>query len=342
VDNRDVYPVSSADKRDDFPGYFTGGEDQLSDIATRRWTAADVPDQSGRTAIVTGANTGIGFETARVLADRGATVVLACRDQTKTVAAAARIRAAAPRAAVDTVRLDLASLSSVRQAAERIRSRHPRIDLLINNAGGIRPRYQRTEDGFESTIATNHLGPFALTGLLLEALLPVPGSRVMTVSSIGHRRGRIDLDDLHFERGYQFQDAYFQSKLANLMFTYELQRRLATAGAKTIAVAAHPGNARTEFGRDMNLFVRTAMRPGMRMFTWWLLQSPLMGALAPLRAAADPDARGSDYFGPPGRAQFTGYPTRVESSAQSYDVDMQHRLWAESERLTGVTFRGSV
>ena len=239
---------------------------------------------------------------------------------------------------MDLVRLDLASLASVREAADRIRALYPAIDLLINNAGGVNPRYQRTEDGFERTFATNHLGPFALTGLVLDRLLPVPDSRVVTVSSIGHRRGVINFDDLQADCGYRFQQAYFQSKLANLLFTYELQTRLAAAGAATIAVAAHPGNARTEFGRDMSRAVRIAMSPRLRALTWWLMQSPQVAALATVRAASDPEARGGDYYGPPGRAQYTGHPVRVESSAGSHDTAAGRRLWEESERLTGVTY----
>jgi NAD(P)-dependent dehydrogenase (short-subunit alcohol dehydrogenase family) len=312
-----------------------------------------VPSQEGRTVVITGGNTGLGFEAARVLAQAGAAVVLACRDPARAAAAAARIQVATSgitgsgttgsgtkgrQARVDLVRLDLASLASVREAADQLRASYPTIDLLINNAGGVNPRYQRTEDGFERTLATNHLGPFALTGLVLDRLLPVPGSRVVTVSSIGHRRGVINFDDLQADRGYRFQPAYFQSKLANLLFTCELQRRLAAAGAGTIAVAAHPGNARTEFGRDMSRAVRIAMSPRLRMLTWWLMQSPQVGALATVRAASDPEARGGDYFGPSGRAQFTGYPVRVESSARSHDMDVARRLWDESQRLTGVTY----
>jgi NAD(P)-dependent dehydrogenase (short-subunit alcohol dehydrogenase family) len=239
------------------------------------------------------------------------------------------------------VRLDLAAQRSVRTAAAELRDRHPRIDLLINNAGGVNPRYQRTQDGFERTFATNHLGPFAFTGLLLDRLLAAPHSRVVTVSSIGHRRGVLDVADLQGDRGYRFQAAYFQSKLANLMFSYELQRRLAAAGVATIAVAAHPGNARTEFGRDMSALVRVAMSRWLRPLTWWLMQSPGVGALATVRAATDPAARGGDYFGPPGRAQFTGYPVRVDSSPRSHDRAAQQRLWHESERLTGVSYRVS-
>jgi NAD(P)-dependent dehydrogenase (short-subunit alcohol dehydrogenase family) len=304
----------------------------------QRWTAADIPDQRGRTAVITGANTGLGFQTAKLFAEQGATVILACRNAGKAATAAARITASVPHSTVRTLQLDLASLASIRRAAEQLRADYPRLDLLINNAGGVRPRYALTEDGFESTFAANHLGPFAFTGLVLDRLLTVPGSRVVTVSSIGHRRGTVNFDDLHFARGYRYQHAYFQSKLANLMFTYELHRRLASAGVPTIAVAAHPGNARTDFGREMPLPVRVMMRPQLRTLTWWLMQSPQKGALAATRAAVDPDVRGGDYYGPPGRAQFTGYPTRVQSTVSSHDTAAQRRLWQESERLTGITY----
>jgi NAD(P)-dependent dehydrogenase (short-subunit alcohol dehydrogenase family) len=311
-----------------------------SSVDERRWTSVDIPDQRGRTALITGANTGIGFEAARMLAGHGATVVLACRNLDKAVGAAARIGASTPGARVRTLQLDLASLASVRRAAEQLREDYPRIDLLVNNAGGIRRRHVITEDGAELTFATNHLGPFAFTGLLLDRLLETPGSRVVTVSSNGHRRGRMNFDDLHFLRqGYRLNTAYFQSKLANLMFTYELKRRLAAAGASTIAVAAHPGNARSEFGRhELSTLVRLAMSPRLRMFTWWLLQSPYQGALPVVRAAVDPDARSGDYYGPSGPAGFTGYPVRVDSTACSHDAEAQRRLWLESERLTGVTY----
>src|SRR5215471_16882860 len=207
---------------------------------TATWTSEDVPGQHGRLAVITGANTGIGLETARVLAARGASVVLAVRDIDKGKAAAARIAGAAPGATVTVQPLDLASLESILAAAADLRARHPAIDLLINNAGVMFPPRQTTGDGFELQLGTNHLGPFALTGLLLPQMLPVPGSRVVTVSSLAHRlRARINFDDLQSERSYRRVAAYGQSKLANLMFTYELQRRLSGAGT-TIAVAAHP------------------------------------------------------------------------------------------------------
>jgi NAD(P)-dependent dehydrogenase (short-subunit alcohol dehydrogenase family) len=304
-----------------------------------RWTETDIPGLHGKTAVVTGASTGLGQATARLLAASGAAVIMACRNEAKADAAAGRIRDRVPGARVSTVPLDLASLASIREAASRIRTGHQRLDLLINNAGGIRPEYARTEDGFEETFGVNHLGTFAFTAQVLDPLLAAPGSRIVTVSSVGHRRGSIHFDDLQSDRGYRFQHAYFQAKLANLMFAYELQRRLAAAGAATISLAAHPGNARTEFGRDMSVVVRAAMSPRARLLTSWLMQSAEVSALSVVRAATDPGARGGEYYGPGGWNEFTGWPRRVESIPASHDAGAQHRLWDESERLTGITYR---
>jgi NAD(P)-dependent dehydrogenase (short-subunit alcohol dehydrogenase family) len=303
-----------------------------------RWTAADVPDQSGRTAVVTGANSGLGLVTAGVLASRGATVVLACRDLSRAGQAADRIRAAAPGAGVHVLRLDLASLASVRAAASEIRAAWPRLDLLINNAGVMRPPYQRSPDGFELTFATNHLGHFALTGLVLDRLLATPGSRVVTLSSVGHRDGVMRFDDLQYERGYRADDAYAQSKLANLLFTYELAARLQAAGAGTIALAAHPGLARTGLFRWDPRLTRALLSPALRPLTFWGLHSAQAGALPALRAAADPAARAGEYYGPGGWREYTGYPVRVESAGPSHDLASQRRLWEASERLTGVSY----
>jgi len=304
-----------------------------------RWTAADVPDQSGRTAVVTGASGGLGFETAEVLAGRGAAVVLACRDLGKAERAADRIRSAVAGATVLVVHLDLASLASALEAAGQIRAACPSLDLLINNAGVMAIPREVTEDGFERTLATNHLGHFALTGLLLGRMLDTPGSRVVTVSSNGHRMGDgvMHFEDLQLARGYQPWPAYYQSKLANLLFTYELQRRLTEAGAGTIALAAHPGNARTDLWRHSRLD-QALYRPMLRPLTFWFAQSAHMGALATLRAATDPAAGGGEYYGPPGRSQFTGYPVRVDSSARSRDEAAAARLWTVSEELTGVSY----
>ncbi|MEV6426165.1 SDR family NAD(P)-dependent oxidoreductase [Nocardia sp. NPDC051463] len=299
-----------------------------------RWTEQDIPVQRGRLAIVTGANSGLGFEAARALAAHGASVVLAVRDVDKGKYAADRIADVVPGADTTVQQLDLTSLKSVRNAAEQLRSAYSTIDLLVNNAGVMYPPRQITSDGFELQFGTNHLGHFALTGLLLERMLPVPGSRVVTVSSVGHRiRARINFDDLQGERSYNRVAAYGQSKLANLMFTYELQRRLSGIG-KTIAVAAHPGAANTDLMRNMPAALRALMPVVAPIAT----QSPAMGALSILRAATDPDVLGGQYYGPGGFLETRGYPKVVDSSSQSHDVAIQQRLWTVSEKLTGVTF----
>jgi len=291
------------------------------------WTEQHIPDQHGRVAIVTGANTGLGYETARMLAEHGAHVVLAVRDVEKGKQAAARIGGD-----VSVQVLDLTSLDSVRSAAADLRAAHPRIDLLINNAGVMYTPKQTTEDGFELQFGTNHLGHFAFTGLLLDHLLPVPGSRVVTVSSIGHRiRADIHFDDLQWERSYSRVAAYGQAKLANLMFTYELQRRLAPHGT-TVAVAAHPGGSNTELARN----TPAALRVPLTWLAPLITQPAEMGALPTLRAATDPAVIGGQYYGPGGRGEVRGHPKLVTSSPASYDLQTQQRLWTASEELTGV------
>lgn len=287
-----------------------------------RWTVADVPDQSGRTAVVTGGNAGIGLVTARVLAARGARVVLACRDVSR-----ARQVAGSIGGDVDVVELDLASLASVRGAAEVI----PAFDLLVNNAGVMDAPRARTADGLELTMATNHFGHFALTGLVLDRLRP--GGRIVSVSSNAHHRatGDFTTDDPAV--------AYPESKLANLLFTYELDARL--AGARR-ALAAHPGTVGTALWRTSSRLERILVSPRLRPVNFWYAQGPTAGALPTLRAATDPTARGGDYFGPDGWFQATGAPVRVESSALSRDTGLRQRLWALSERLTGVRYPVSV
>ena len=298
------------------------------------WTAADIPDQTGRVAVITGANTGLGYETAAALADHGARVVLAVRNLDKGKDAAARIAAKSPGADVALQELDLTSLDSVRTATERLKSDYDHIDLLINNAGVMYTPKETTKDGFELQFGTNHLGHFALTGLLLERLLPVPGSRVVTVSSMGHRiLADIHFDDLQWERSYNRVAAYGQAKLANLLFTYELQRRLAPHGT-TIAAAAHPGGSNTELGR----YTPTVFRPLVNVFFSVIAQDAAMGALPTLRAATDPAVLGGQYYGPDGFAETRGHPKIVSSSAKSHDPDRQRRLWTVSEELTGVRY----
>jgi protochlorophyllide reductase len=306
----------------------------------RGWTLADVPDQSGRTVVVTGANAGLGLETARALASRGATVVLACRDVAKGEQAADLIAAESEveRLRLRVVRLELSSLASVRAAATEIRSSCPRLDLLINNAGVMFVPFQRSEDGHELTFATNHLGHFALTGLLLELLQATPGSRVVTLSSVAHRRARADFDDVDSKSTYKPGEAYERSKLANLLLAYELQHRLHAAGAATISLAAHPGIARTDLWRTSSRLERALIGRRLRPLNFWLAQSARDGALPSLRAAVDSAARGGEFYGPGGWSQYTGRPTRVDSSPSSHDRTAQRSLWKISEQLTGISY----
>jgi len=294
-----------------------------------KWTTADLPDQTGRVAVVTGANTGVGLATARALVKAGATVVLACRDQDRADAAAAEVGG-------EPVLLDLGSLASVRAGAERIATAHPRIDLLINNAGVMMTPRGRTQDGFELQIGINHLGHFALTGLLLPAMLDVTGSRIVTVSSNAHRTGEINFEDLNSRDRYRPIAAYAQSKLANLLFAYELQRRLAAAKARPISVAVHPGSARTDLARDSPRVVRWLL--GSPLMSW-MVQDSEQAALPTLRAATDPAVRGGDYYGPDGWNGFKGHPVRTASAPRSLDAVAARRLWEKSERLTSVVYR---
>jgi NAD(P)-dependent dehydrogenase (short-subunit alcohol dehydrogenase family) len=298
------------------------------------WTGMQIPSQAGRTALVTGANSGVGFETAKALAEHGAAVALACRDPEKGQDAVRRIRAVAPASELMVLPLDLASLASVRQAAQRLHTTHDRLDLLICNAGIGWVPYSRTADGFELTFATNHLGHFALTGHLLDLMLDVKGSRIVVVSSPAHRQAKINFADLQSEKRYSQRGAYGQSKLANLLFAYELQRQLAAARAETIALAAHPGGARSNFNRNLP---RPFRGPNYGLFRP-LSHPAAIGALAILRAAVDHGAHGGDYYAPSRRMEFTGYPVLRRSSDASHDATTQRRLWEVSEELTGVHY----
>jgi NAD(P)-dependent dehydrogenase (short-subunit alcohol dehydrogenase family) len=260
--------------------------------------------------------------------------VLAVRNLDKGKNAVERITAASPGADVSLQQLDLTSLESVRKAADEIKDEHAKIDLLINNAGVMYTPRERTADGFDLQFGTNHLGHFAFTGLLLDRLLPVADSRVVTISSVGHKfMAKINFDDLNWDKSYSRIRAYGQSKLANLMFTYELQRRLSGNG-KTIAVAAHPGGSNTELGRNSPW----AIRVGLALLGPLVVQSAEMGSLPTLRAGTDPNVLGGQYYGPDGFGESRGYPKLVKSTAQSHDVTIQRRLWTVSEELTGVKF----
>lgn len=302
-----------------------------------RWTAQDIPDQSGRVALVTGANSGLGYHTALELARRGARVVVASRSDVRGKEAVARIIAEVPDADLDLRGLDLADLANIRSFADGIVSSYPSLDLLINNAGVMAIPRQLTADGFEMQFGTNHLGHFALTGLLLPSLLATKDARIVTVSSTAHKPGRINFDDLMAEQRYRKWNVYSNTKLANLLFTYELQRKLAAAKASVIAVAAHPGTSATNLvtvSAQDNIIKRIVMPAGARLIS----QSAAKGALPQLYAATAPDVKGGEYFGPNGIAESFGYPKRVDSIAASKDLKTADRLWSVSEKLTGVTY----
>ena len=300
------------------------------------WTAADIPDLTSRVAVVTGANSGLGFETARALAAHGATVVLGCRDESRCAAAAGRLGLIVPPTRIEASLIDLADLDSVRTFAANVRARHETIDILVNNAGVMAPpRRLVTKQGFELQFGTNHLGHFALTGLLLPWLVQEPSSRIVTVSSFAHERGRIDFDDLQWERNYAPYGAYGASKLANVLFMLELDRHLRRAGVQAISVGAHPGFTSTRL-QAVGPFIGTP-----RLTSWLVLagvrtigQLAAEGAEPQLYAAAAPDVRGGEYFGP--KWQFRGHPTLSTMAPQARDERVAARLWDVSKRLTCV------
>lgn len=303
----------------------------------RRWTAVDVPDLNGKTAVVTGANSGIGFEAAKVLAQRGATVVLACRNPVKARNALDSIRTAAPDADVSTLEMDLNSLASVREAADALLAERPVIDLLVNNAGVTLLPYGLTEDGFERHFGVNYLGHFAFTGLVLGAVTAADAGRIVTVGSNAHRLGKIDFDDLGFTKGYKPLRAYARSKLANLLFAFELQRRLEAAGTSAQSLAAHPGGANTEILESIGP-VKQGIKRVIDYIPNPIVHSARKGALPTLRAAADPASKGGEYYGPAGLLKMTGPPVLVTSSAASRRGETAERLWDLSEKLTGINY----
>ncbi len=296
------------------------------------YDASHVPDQRGRTIFVTGANTGIGFEAARVLAGRGARVLLGCRSRARADEALGRIDDAHPGADVAWVPLDLTRLASVAEAADQVRQ-EPRLDVLINNAGVMVPPKSQTEDGFELQFGVNHLGHYALTGHLLDRLAETPASRVVTVSSLAHVQGRIDFEDPHAERSYDAMARYRSSKAANLIFTFELARRLESAGVDVTAVACHPGIADTELSRTFPAYF-WILAPLIRPF----FNTAEEGALPTLMAATRADVRPTDYFGPTKRGETarSAGPGRIASHVR--DAGIGRRLWDLSEELTGVAY----
>src|SRR5271169_2526798 len=306
----------------------------------KSWTADDIPDLSGKTIVVTGGNSGIGYEAAMEFARKRAEVILACRDLGKARTAAAQISASSPGAKVGVMELDLSNLASVHGFSDAFHLEHPALHVLCNNAGVMAIPYRQTADGFEMQFGTNHLGHFALTGLLLDRLLATEGARVVNVASGAHRMGKIRFDDLQWHSGYRKWMAYGQSKLANLLFTLELQRKADAAGKKLLAVACHPGYAATNLqavGPKMSgsSVMEYLSEAGNRL----LAQSAAMGALPTEYAAVASDVRGGDYIGPDGMGELWGNPTKVGRSAAAQDNAAASRLWEVSEQLTNVHYQ---
>jgi NAD(P)-dependent dehydrogenase (short-subunit alcohol dehydrogenase family) len=303
-----------------------------------QWTARDMPDQTGTTVVVTGANSGLGLRSSEALAAKGARVVLACRNAGRAATALESVRHGATGPDPEVVTLDLSSLASVRECAAELTERFPQIHVLLNNAGIMAVPKQVTVDGFESQLGTNHLGHFALTGLLLPSLLAAPAPRVVTVSSNAHKFGRLHLDDLFFERSrYSRWRAYGQSKLANLLFTSELQRRAVAAGTSLTAVAAHPGYAATNLTSGPAIGA-AILKPFLALGDQLVGQPDHMGALPQLYAATMPDVLADDYWGPDSFREQRGHPTRVGRTKHALDAEGARRLWERSEELTGVTY----
>ncbi|PYE43237.1 NAD(P)-dependent dehydrogenase (short-subunit alcohol dehydrogenase family) [Paenibacillus barcinonensis] len=299
------------------------------------WTKDSMPDCSGKTVVITGANSGIGLEAAIAMAEKNATLVLAVRNMDKGQSALAKIKAARPEVQAELMKLDLADLESVRAFATACIQKYPSLDVLINNAGIMNTPYRLTKDGFESQFGSNHLGHFALTGLLLPRLMSTPASRVVTLSSIAAHNGRIDFNNLDGAKGYSSWKFYGQSKLANMLFARELNNKLAEHGLNTISVACHPGFANTNL---MSFNSGKRANPFIRLVTNLVSQSAYMGALPTLYSAVSPNIKGGEYIGPDGRGGRKGYPTNVPIIDRLYDAEVSHRLWDVSEKLTGVTF----
>lgn len=299
------------------------------------WTTAQIPDLTGRRAVVTGANSGLGLVTATELARKGATVVLAVRTKSKGEQAAARIHEEIPTAEMEVRELDLSSLDSIRAFASKLTAAEPRLDLLVNNAGIMMTPPQKTVDGFELQFGTNHLGHFALTGLLLGALTAGEDARVVTVSSIEHKSGHVHFDDLQLEQGYGPRKAYRQSKMANAVFGLELDRRLRATGSSVKSLLAHPGYS------DTNL--QSSGPTGIAKLAMWfgnrvIAQGADKGALPQLHAATAPGVESGQFFGPDGFQEFRGAPTEVHAVPEAQDEEIARRLWSVSEELTGVEY----
>jgi len=301
------------------------------------WTVENIPDLAGKVIIVTGGNSGLGYESVKAFAAKGAEVIMASRSTEKGEEARTENLKTSPGAKISVMQLDLGDLESVRNFASAFKERYQKLDVLLNNAGIMIPPYFTTKDGFEGQFGINHLGHFALTGLLMDVILKTEKARIVNVSSGAHKRGEMDFSNLLFENGrdYSPMKAYGRSKLSNLLFTYELQRKLEAAQKETIAAAAHPGVAKTNLGRYLQH--RFLVRILMPLFNL-MVQDQAMGALPQIRACVDPGVKTGEYYGPDGRREFKGYPVIVASNDASHNSVDSAKLWEESEKLTGVTY----
>lgn len=308
-------------------------------VKRNKWTTKDIPDQTGRIAIVTGANSGTGYETVKALASKGAHVVMGCRNLEKAETAKNTILSELPEASLEIIQLDLSDLQSVRNFVDEFSKKHQSLDLLINNAGIMTTPYRKTVDEFELQLGTNHFGHFALTGLLIDKIIATENSRIVTMSSVAHAMGKMDYEDLNWEKSYSRTGAYGRSKLANLLFTYELQRKLDERGNKTMSLASHPGWTKTNLqSTGLRLgggyLFRAVLKIGNNLFA----QKSWQGALPMLYAATDPEAESGAYYGPDGRGEWKGYPKLAKSSEASYNTESAKKLWELSKELTGVKY----
>lgn len=306
-------------------------------MSNNRWTIKNIPELKGKTIIVTGGNSGLGYESVKAFAMKSAQVILASRSMEKGEEAKTRILNEQANSKIHVMELDLGDLESVKDFTDKFKKQHNRLDILLNNAGIMMTPYFKTKDGFEGQFGTNHLGHFALTGLLMDYLIKTPGSRVVNVSSAAHKQGKMDFDNLQFENGtgYSPMKSYGRSKLSNLLFTYELQRKLKPAGYETIAVAAHPGVAMTNLARYLEgKILYKLIYPIFKRMS----QDQAMGALPQIRASVDSDVKAGEYYGPDGKREIKGYPVQVQSNAASHSTNDAEKLWDKSEKLTGVKF----
>lgn len=306
-------------------------------MKNKKWTIIDIPDLTGKVILITGGNSGLGIESAKAFVNKGAEVIITSRSEEKGKKALAEIKNEIPDANITIMLLDLMDLKSVQSFADEFMNKYNRLDVLMNNAGIMMTPYKLSADGFESQMATNHLGHFVLTGLLIDLITKTPDSRIINVSSLAHKFGKMDFDDLFFSdsRKYSPRKAYGRSKLANLLFTYELQRRFDEKNIKTIAVAAHPGASHTNLGNHLvGSFMYKILWPLAKIAT----QKPADGAKSQIRASVDTNVKGGEYYGPGGFMQMAGRPVIVKSTKKSHNIELAKKLWEKSQKAGKIEY----